>query len=127
MRGLTLRPIPWLAAAVALTTLACSDAAPELGAIFQAAVVSPNGDDGAALIELVGPLRGVEAPTEVELLTTTSGDTTWVFLALETPGRITFTLTGSPGSATPDARILQIADGKNDLRLLDGYSVELNR
>ena len=122
-----MRHAPWLVAAAALATLACSDDAPELDAIFQAAVVSPNRDDGAALIELVGPLRGVDAPTEVELLTTSSGDTTWVFLSLETPGTINFTLTAPPGAAPPAVRLLQVADGGNELRSLAGYSVELKR
>ncbi|UCG87192.1 MAG: hypothetical protein JSW71_01195 [Gemmatimonadota bacterium] len=87
---------------------------------------SPNETDGAALLELVGPVRNVVMLDHGRLLTHTAGDSTWVFVALETPGRIRFLVQLTPGGAVPSVSVIQVSDGDDRLRAdLEDYSVRL--
>ncbi len=90
--------------------------------------MSPYAAEGAALVELVGTPGNVLGPELSEVLTYSRGDTVWVFVALRQAGLIRFTLEVAKGSPAPAARVLQVADGANQLRTqLEDYAVRVNR
>lgn len=128
-RALLLLPVLALAAAVS-----CGDdgtAPPPTR--FEATLLSPTGDDGALLVELTGPVDEVTAPAADTLLVRTRApfdgsrpDTTWVFVALRTPGALTFTVRTPALAGRPSVRILQVVGPDNELREnLDAYTLEL--
>ncbi len=120
----------WIRGAVRLALVlavgACDDGpGPQRGIEFR--VLSPNGAEGAALVEIVGrvDIATVTGPESGWTLARTSRDTTWVFVALRSPGELSFSLTSSDG--VPAARLLQVAGGDDQLRALEGYELDLRQ
>lgn len=112
--------------ALVLAVGACDEGSgPQRGIAFR--VVSPNGAEGAALVEVVGRVDAatVTGPEGGWTLVRVSGDTTWVFVALRAPGELSFSLTSS--DAAPAARLLQVAGGDDQLRALEGYELEVRQ
>ena len=94
--------------------------------LFQARIVSPAGTEGGALVELVGAVDEVTAPTSDALLVRPEGATTWVFLARQTPGELLFTVRVPEEAGRPGARLLEVVAPDDRLRTdLSAYSVEM--
>ncbi|MDH3457522.1 MAG: hypothetical protein OER90_11855 [Gemmatimonadota bacterium] len=92
---------------------------------FDASVISPNGLEGAVVLELEGTFLGVTAPSGSQVFTHASEGVTRVVIVLTNPGNIQFTLTLDDLGEAPDVRIIEVADGANELRVpLRGYRVE---
>jgi len=92
---------------------------------YNATVVSPNGLEGAAVLELDGSFADAISVASGRVFTHASGGVTRVVLVRDTPGELAFTLTLDAPGSPPDVRLLQVADGANDLRaFLHRYRVE---
>ena len=91
---------------------------------FDASVISPNGLEGAVVLELEGTYPSVTAPSGSQVFTHAGDGVTRVVIVLTNPGNIEFTLTLDDVGEEPDVRILEVADGANELRMsLRGYRV----
>jgi len=85
---------------------------------------SPNGPEGAAVIELVGPGLGeVTAPAGI-MFSHVAGDTTRVVILLDQAGTIEFTVQVS-GRTYPGVAVLQVADEQDNARSLAGYRARI--
>lgn len=120
----------WISGAVrvalVLAVSACDDGpGPQRGIEFR--VLSPNGAEGAALVEIVARIdvATVTGPEGGWTLARTSGDTTWVFVAMRAPGELSFSLTSSDG--VPAVRLLQVAGDDDQLRALEGYELDVRQ
>ncbi len=96
------------------------------GARLQAFVISPNGAEGAAVIEVEGPrVLGVTA-TDAQVFVSRSGDVLRAVIVRDEPGPIEFAVQVLDPRFPVATRILQVADGDNRVRpTVDGYQVEL--
>jgi hypothetical protein len=120
-------PLPFIVLCVVPALAACDGGgtgASAPGGEFIAALESPNGAEGAALLELTG--EGIESVTAASLslfqLPITGGRR--VMLVREPAGRIEFRVRVAPGSEPPAARVLQVVDGNDEPRAsADGYAV----
>jgi hypothetical protein len=118
-------PRAFPAAGLALLLSAISCGTEPLYRSFDASVISPNGLEGAVVLELEGTFFGVTAPSGSQLFTHASDGVTRVVVVLDNPGNIAFTLTLDDLGEAPDVRIIEVADGANALREpLRGYRVE---
>lgn len=119
-----------LAAGVVASVHACDDDStqphvPVPGQLL-VTLASPNGDEGAAVLEALG--HGVDAATVEggEAFVGSSFLHTRIVALLAAPGEIRITLDVDDLERPPELRIVQVADGANELRLsLIGYSLEL--
>ena len=129
------RPIPTVLIATAIITtvfLACDSTPAEVTGPgeLQALLVSPNGAEGAAVIELAG--EGIGTVTAFRgwgrVFAERAGATVRVVVVLDKPGEITFRVAVDDVSDPPTGVVLEIADGSNEIRQsLSGYSVEFAR
>lgn len=113
-----------------LVLAACSDGGPGPGpGTLTATLRSPNGDEGAAVILLVGEgVTGVGAVGDTEVHATTSGDETHVVLINQRGGRLAFTLDVEDLRRPPLALVTEVAGPDDALRSdLERYSVEVER
>jgi hypothetical protein len=112
-----------------LTLLACSgDPSPvQAGDGPAGHLVSPNGAEGAVVLEFAGAVDTVAV----------AGGTAWVrfaggvtraALVLDKAGSIRFSLPHAPLGDGPAATVLEVADGSNQLRASTaGYRVDYDR
>ncbi len=118
-------------AALTLLAVACADDPVPGPGSLEAAVVSPNGDEGAAVLLLLGD--GVDAvaglgDTEVYASTSTSESRTRVVLLHPTGGRLTFRVDVSDVTQPPAWAFEEVAGPDDELRTdVSGYSVEFVR
>ncbi len=90
-------------------------------------VVSPNGNEGAALIDFAGAIDTMTVTGGSAFLQTTNGRTRAV-IVLDQPGTIRFTLPNIATGAAPAGTVVQVADGANALRAsVSAYRVEYAR
>lgn len=94
------------------------------GGEYIAALESPNGPEGAAILELTGD--GVQSITATSLSLfrqPVSGGTRLV-LVREPEGRLEFRVRMAPGSPPPDVRVVEVVDGRDRQRAsVAGYEV----
>lgn len=117
-----------LAAITCIATLGCDagEPAPPAGpGEVVARLVSPNGAEGAAVVELtgagIGEVRGAPGTT---VFAAASGPATRVVVLRDTPGELAFHVRLAERSAPPAARVIEVADGEDRLRAsLAGYRV----
>ena len=118
------------AAVLAVTLLllhACEDQGPE-GApgTLTAVVVSPNGAEGAAWLELVGSGLGAVTAADGRAFSERRGDTVQVVVVREEAGELVFLVQVDDATLLPSAVLHEVADGDNQLRAdLSGYRVEV--
>lgn len=118
--------------ALALLTVAaaCDDLGPSgprgPGSIH-ADLVSPNGAEGSAVLELVGGTGlGTVTATGGEVFYEREGDTLRIVVVLDVPGEIGVRIDTEDVRDLPSVTVVQVADGDNQLRSsLAGYHVEL--
>jgi hypothetical protein len=118
--------IPLLVLCLLPALAACDDGtgASSAGGEFIAALQSPNGPEGAALLELTG--EGIEsvAGSSVSLFQLPVSGGRRVMLVREPAGVIEFRVRVAAGNELPDARVLQVVDGNDQVRAsTDGYRV----
>ncbi len=115
-----------LPAALALALVACSSDGTAPNGELRAVVVSPDGDLGAAVLELEGvaditPLAG-------RAFTQRNGDVLRVVIVLDEPGQIEFRIRLADMAGQPAATIVEVADGDNQVpESISGYRVEFSQ
>lgn len=116
-------------AALLIAGGACADAGPDVEpGVLSASLVSPNGSEGAALINLVGSgIGNVEASTG-RVFQFARGDTTRALFILDAPGVVAFRVPVPNIHEPPLATVTQVADGENGLRPdASAYRVRFDR
>jgi len=92
---------------------------------LEATLVSPNGPEGAVVLELAGPGLGAVTVAEGEVFGQADGNTTRLVVIRDIPGQIRFRIQVLERSEPPAATVLEVADGANELRAsISGYQVE---
>ncbi len=114
-----------VAAVLALTAGSCDSGptAPIAGEV-EFMIVSPNGPEGAALIELRTTEVGLVTSSGARVFTGGTGDNTRILLVRTNPGTLSFRLTVNDVRRPAAASLLEIAGGDNQLRELSGYRIE---
>lgn len=105
-----------------------STAAEHSGGEYIAALESPHGPEGAALLEVAGD--GVESftATSLSLFTQPVSGGTRVLLVREPAGRLEFRVRLAPGRPPPGVRVLEVVDGGDQPRpSVAGYEVTFTR
>ncbi|GBD32139.1 MAG: hypothetical protein KatS3mg081_2131 [Gemmatimonadales bacterium] len=88
-------------------------------------LVSPNGPEGAAVLELIGPGLGNARAASGHLFTRQNGDTLRLVAVLEEAGTVEFVVEWFRKKSRPEVRVLEVAGGDNAIRgSLSGYRVE---
>lgn len=95
---------------------------------FEVKVLSPNGPEAAAVIELNGGIGlGTVSPVGGEVLYDHREGSTFVAIVLDEPGQIRFHVRTDNVGQLPEARVIQVADGANQLRpSVAGYEVSFS-
>ncbi len=85
---------------------------------------SPNGPEGAAVIDLVGPGLGLLRVESGLAFTSVSGDVTRAVILRDRPGVIEFTLEVPDRGSPPAVNLIEVAGGDDQLRSsLQEYAV----
>ncbi len=116
--------------ALLLAVVGCGgDVGPELRpGLLTASLVSPNGSEGAALINVVGAGLGFVEPAGGRAFTFSRGDTIRILLLLDTPGDLGFRISVPDVDRPPVATVVQVTDGENALRPdLSAYRVRFSQ
>lgn len=93
-----------------------------------ATLVSPNGDEGAALIELTGSGLRELTVKEGRVFTTGTDQRVRAVIVLDEPGVLRFQIEMDDPNAAISATVLEVADGNNKVRTsLTGYDVGFTR
>jgi hypothetical protein len=114
-----------------LTTVRCSDeplGPPPVPGQVTLVVVSPNDDDGAALIELNGGGVTSVGADSAEVLADTRDGRLRVVVARRSPGALVFTLGVRDTAAVLDPVLLEVAGAADEPRSsLAGYTIEVRK
>jgi hypothetical protein len=125
------RRIVLVCSLVVLTTVRCSDeplAPPRVPGQFTLVVMSPNDDDGAALVELDGAGVTSVGADSAEVLTDMRDGRLRVVVARRSPGPLVLTLAVRDTAADLDAVLLEVADAADAPRSsLAGYTIEIRK
>lgn len=115
--------------AILVVGLACVSVPGEpISRKLNATLVSPNGDEGAALIEMTGSGLGEVTVREGRVFTTGTGQRVRAVFVLDEPGEIRFQIEMDDPKAPISATVLEVADGTNEVRTsLTEYDVEFAR
>jgi hypothetical protein len=113
---------------LAFVALGCSDShGPGRPSGFTLAVVSPNGAEGAALLDFAAAqVIGVTSES-AGVQTHVEGDRLMVVLVRAQPGDLRAFVEVSDPTRPLDVRLVQVAGPTNALRPLAGYVVEVQR
>jgi len=119
MTGAGLRG-PWLRSllvAAIFLTAGCTDggSAPHPPSAMDVTLESPNGPEGALLVELDGTVGSAETATG-HLFRHQAEGRTQLLLVLETAGEIRFRLGVPDGASPPDYRIIEVSGPDDRLR-----------
>ncbi len=117
-----------LTTVLALALAACSSdgTAPKGPGEFRGVVVSPDGDLGAAVLELGGVAD--LTPVAGRAFTQRNGDVLRVVIVLDEPGQIEFRIRLADPAGQPAATLVEVADGDNQVpESISGYRVEFSQ
>ena len=120
-------------AALVLAPLACSGddgtGTPRDPLVRVATIESPNGAEGAAVVELAGDVAAdVTADDGSEAFADAALGVTRVVIVRGSPGAHRFRLRLPAGATPPTARVIEVADGSDRLRAsVSGYSVRFEQ
>lgn len=113
------------AATLLLVAPSCDSTGPESPRAYDLRVASPNGAEGAAVLELRGPVARVTAPAGL-VLAHGDGDVTRVVLVLDTPGELRLAVNPATRGATVEATLVEVSGPDDRPRAsVDGYTVSL--
>jgi hypothetical protein len=121
------RALLGVAALSALTVaVGCHDAGPTAGpGVVTAALVSPNGPEGAAVLSLFGAGIGDVTPVRGRVWSLRRGDSVRVVVVRDDGGDLAFRVALADTTQKPGAVVLQVAGSDDRLRVgLSGYNVE---
>lgn len=114
----------------ALALGACDDgpsAPPSVPGTLTVRLISPNGAEGAAILEVDAEAVDHVTAVEAEAYAVNIGDRMRIVLIRPTGGEIRARLAVTDTAAELDARVLEVADSANAKRpSLDGYEVEVS-
>ena len=112
-------------AALAFASLSCDSTEPGGGpGTVTAVLVSPNGAEGAAVLDVTGTVESFTPVDGVSMYTTPSSGGTRVVLVRLTPGELSVNLRVANTSEPPPVSVVEVADGDNKLRSpVSGYQV----
>lgn len=109
---------------------ACGDAGPQSGpGTLTATLLSPNGAEGAAVVEVFGPGIGEVGELDGSVFSERRGDTLRVVLVREgDPGDLRFTLMVADTTRSFGGTVLEVAGPDDSLRAgISSYSLEIRR
>ncbi len=87
-------------------------------------VVSPNGPEGAALIDLQTAASGPITATGARVFANRLSNRTRILLVRTNPGTLTFRISVSDVRTPPAAALLEVAGPTNQIRSITGYRIE---
>ena len=124
------RPVSRVLALVALALLsACgSDGGgePLQSRTWSAQLVSPNGAEGAAVLQIDGDIAAVRGPAGSRILTHRANGATRVIVVLDQPGAIALELDLAERAPAPEANVVEVSGPDDTLRgSTAGYAVTL--
>ena len=95
---------------------------------LDAVLISPNGAEGAAVLQLIGPGLGQVTATEGNVFAEHGSDGVRLVIVLDQPGDIKFRIAVDDVGDFPAWEVIEVADGANELRAsTSGYSMEFAR
>lgn len=96
---------------------------------FLATLVSPHGNEASAVFELTGGIGlGTVSPIDGEVFYQHFGVSTRIVVVMDDPGEVRFQVSTEDVGQIPEASVIQVASGENELRAsLSGYSVQFIR
>lgn len=102
---------------------------PEGPGVLLVTLVSPVGNEASAVFELTGGIGlGTVSPIGGEVLYQHYGGSTRVVVVMDEPGEVRFQVRTEDLGQLPEADVVQVADGENQLRIsLSGYTVQVAR
>ena len=120
-----MRPRLVLFAALVLTAVSCDSTEPKGGpGTVTAVLVSPNGPEGAAVLDVNGVVESFTATNDVSVYTTPSSTGTRVVLVRVTPGELSVKMKVSNTLEPPPVTVVEVAGGDDKLRAsVSGYQV----
>ena len=108
-----------------LLLASCDSTNPSGPGTLTAVLKSPNGAEGAAVLDVEGIVESMSANGDVTLYQTPSGQATRAVLVRLTPGELSMKVTLADVSRTPQITVVEVADGDNKVRpSVSGYNVE---
>jgi hypothetical protein len=120
----TRRQLPLLAFLV-LWNVGCSDSQPGEIEVF---LLSPNGREAAAIVELEGIFDQVTAPASAVVLSEIVDGRTRVAILMRSFGDVWFRVFVPSVSDPPAARVLEVAGPNNEIRNdVEGYALQFGR
>jgi hypothetical protein len=121
------RAISIAVAVAALLTASCDNSTGSSGpGPLSAVLVSPNGNEGAAVLDVVGSVESVTTPDGVSAYTTPAANGLRIVLVRLDAGPLSMTLKVPDISNPPALSVVEVAGPDNALRQsLAGYRVEI--
>jgi len=111
-------------AAMSLASAACDSTQPGGSGTLTTVLVSPNGAEGAAVLDVTGTFDSITAPGDVTVFTTPSANGTRIIVMRLTPGELSMNIAVPNVSRRPTVTVVEVADGDDKLRpSLSGYQV----
>lgn len=108
-----------------VAVVACGDEGPAAGTMT-ATVVSPNGDEGAAIVVLLGTGLGEATAIEGRVFSERRGDSLRVVVARDPAGTLRFAIDVEDVTRPPVGAVVEVAGPDDQLRtVLGGYDVEV--
>jgi len=110
-------------AALTFVAAACDSTQPKTAGTLTAVLVSPNGAEGAAVLDVSGKVDAFAAADGISLFQTPSASGTRIVLVRLTAGELSMKVTVPDASSPPQISVVQVADADNKLRQTQGYKV----
>lgn len=92
-----------------------------------ASLISPNGPEGAAILDVTGEVETVSSTSDVRAFSSVTATGTRVIVVRSSPGPLSVRLRVPDVSRPPQVSVVEVADGDDRIRAsLNGYRVELD-